>query len=371
MFRKTLKKITEHPHTFFIGALFIAIELSMALTMLSAYVRGAEQKIAGQDAASIIGATMRSCYENGRQPGCYARAAHDFIQRFSLREIMTVFAGNEKRSDFFSDCHLTAHFLGREAYKKMGSVRSVFAQSSYACLGGTLHGAVEGYFMSKGLLGLSDTAYAKEIPFVCGNQNEYRVPQQFIECNHGMGHAAMFLGENDLIRALKLCDALKSTQERELCYSGALMVNADSANDQDHPSVYAPKPQDPLYPCPLLDKHYQELCYTYGVLGPFQSNLAQSISTCKLIPQKYRNGCFQTIGRDRTMISADPIALKKQCDQITETDFRGECMKGIAYNLVIRFGPNSALPEKFCNVLDHEAKNDCTLQEKSARYWQR
>lgn len=367
MFHKNFEKIFAHPNTFLIGVLLIAIELSMAATMLSAHLQRGYQKIADPEAGNFVRRAMRSCYENGRQPNCYAQAAHDFIQKFSLREVLAVFASSEKRSDFFSDCHLTAHYLGREAYKKMGSVRSVFSQSSYACLAGTLHGAVEGYFMSKGLLGLGDAAYAKEIPRVCGNQNEYQVPQQFVECNHGMGHATMFLGENDLIRALKLCDALHSDGERELCYTGALMANADGANDEDHPSLYAPKSNDPLYPCPLLGKSYQRQCYTYGVLTPFQSDLSQSITTCKLIPRGYREACFQTIGRDRTMISADPITLNEQCSQIPETDLRNECAKGVAYNLVIRFGPRSPLPEQFCNLADTANKNGCLLQVQTAR----
>jgi len=257
--------------------------------------------------------------------------------------------------------------LGQEAYRRTKNVREVFKESSYACLAGVFHGAVEGYFMEKGLLGANDADYAKEVPNVCGKQEEYQIPQQFVECNHGMGHAVMFLTENDLIRALALCDALITLSEQELCYTGAFMANTRGTADTDHPSKYLPKPEDPLYPCPLLDHRYQGQCYSYGILESFQGSTERSTEACKLIPREYQEACFRTLGRNKTMYSADPLVLKEHCEQIPETNFQYECIKGVAYNLVIRFGPLSPLPDQFCTSVNMEAQQGCLLEIQSAR----
>ncbi|TSC61887.1 MAG: Uncharacterized protein G01um101448_491 [Parcubacteria group bacterium Gr01-1014_48] len=320
-----------------------------------------------EEAADFIQKRMKQCYESTQQKSCYQQAVIGFLDHLPLNQILKTFGTYEKNTEFFMRCHEVAHYLGQEAYHRTKSVREVFKEGSHVCLAGVFHGAIEGYFIEKGMLDSNDALYAKEIPRVCGKQEEYSVRQQFVECNHGMGHAVMFLAENDLLRALKLCDFLATSPEQELCYTGAFMANAAGTQSTDHPSKYLPKPEDPLYPCPLLDTKYQKQCYTYGILEAFQPSIEQSIKACGLIPEKYRNACFQTVGRNRTVYSADPLVLKEQCEQISELSFQHECIQGVAYNLVIRFGALSSLPDQFCAHLNPETKQNCLLQIQSAR----
>ena len=243
-------------------------------------------------------------------------------------------------------------------------MKKVFEQSLPVCLGGTFHGAAEGYLIAKKIPFEegNDKIVATEFPRICGKESDFEKPQYFTECHHGLGHAAMFFTESDLLRALKLCDALQTENQQALCYSGVFMANADGTGSIDHPSKYGIKPDDPFYPCTILEERYLSQCYTYSVLVPYQGDLQKSIEICEGVPSSYRSACFQTIGRDRTTQSADPAELKNQCESIHDNSFQKDCIEGVAYNLVIRFGSGSPLPKQFCELVLAENKPSCETQ---------
>lgn len=318
-----------------------------------------------KETSDYITAKMSDCYKSNESSECYKRNAEDFINRFELSEIMNVFDRNEKSSEFFDKCHLTSHYLGQEKYKRVKNIQKVFEESSRACLGGTYHGAVEGYFMYKNISYEDETLIKKEVNTICGKPEDHKRPQDFTECNHGLGHAVMYITKNDLLKALDLCDALLSKNEQALCYTGALMANGDSFGSTDHPTKYI-KTDDPLYPCPILKKQQQEQCYTYGVLTRFQFDIPKSISLCLKVPVEFQHQCFKTFGRDRTMLSLDPTELKSQCYQIKQEEYRKDCVSGTSYNLVIRFGASSSIPAEYCKITETKYKDNCYAEIFSA-----
>jgi hypothetical protein len=323
-------------------------------------------------ANTFIAGRMQDCKNQGSKKPCLQQAAKDFLAKYPLKVILGVFQKNEKDPVFFENCHQTAHYLGQDEYRRLKSVRLALIEADETCLGGTYHGALEGYFMEKNLV-YGDEAANKQIAFevstICGKPEDYDIPQKFYSCNHGLGHAVMFATDNDLVEALKLCDATKTRDEQELCYTGALMENASDAYSDIHPSKYF-KTDDPLYPCYILDKKYQNMCYTYGVLSLYQSDIPKAIELCSTIPQDFRIGCFQTFGRDRTMISADPQNLYDQCLQIKDTSYRAECLKGLSYNLVVRYGLNSPLAGQLCSLVDQNQKSLCYQRIEAAAQYQ-
>lgn len=349
-------KFSDHKKISYL--LIFVVFLSIFLNMFSS--KENVYGISDKTTESIIG-SMSVCLEGGKQDECYKNSAKDFVDKFSIREIMYVFREKEKTEEFFERCHLTSHFIGQEAYKKYKDVKKIFSEGTSACLGGIYHGAIEGYFMENNAYELGTAFIKSEINKICGTRNDYTENQKFVECNHGLGHATMYLTENDLPKALDLCDATNTTEERELCYSGALMANSDSFNSNDHPTKYI-KADEPLYPCPILKDWQQGQCYTYGVLGRFQQDLNGSINICYSVPDKFKSECFETIGRDRTVITQDVKELISQCGQIKDENFKNSCMSGTAYNLIIRFGPNSDIAQNYCKITDDTFKKDCYEQ---------
>ncbi len=315
-----------------------------------------------KNADEFVRSVLESCQSAPEREfkSCHKEAAKTLLDTFTLPQILTIFGEHEREPLFFDACHEVAHFLGQEEYRRTKSVPRVFAQSSRACLGGAFHGAVEGYFMERAILPdmQNDTAIGREIANLCGKQETYTRPQDFIECNHGMGHALMFLAEDDLVRALHLCDYLPSGEQRQLCFTGALMANFDGARSKDHPSSYF-RADDPLYPCATLSKEYQEMCYTYGVLSLYQEDYEKAVSICHQVPEEYQGACFKTYGRDRTMITADAMVITNQCSIINSPVFRRDCVNAAAFNLVIRFGMDAAYAFHLCALQSGSAQPGC------------
>ncbi len=318
-----------------------------------------------ENAETYVKTTLGVCLDSENRSLCLKKTALTLLDRFSIETIIAVFSSYEKEREFFTQCHELSHYLGRELYARSKDVRKTFSQGSRACLGGVYHGAIEGYLIAKRKFSPDEKYTRQTVKSVCGHSEDYEKPQEFIECNHGLGHAVMFLTDYDLLKALGLCDVLQTIGEQELCYTGAFMANADSAFSKDHPTKFI-KDDDPLYPCAILPDRYAPMCYTYAVLERFKEDADKSILICMNVPSAYQYRCFETFGRDRTMISANETELKAQCGKIANAKARDHCLGGVAYNLVIRFGYESDLPRVFCAIVEEENKNTCYKQSASA-----
>lgn len=307
---------------------------------------------------------IKKCNGERKTNPCYQQIAINFLDRYPLNRILAVFKKNERSADFIKSCHTISHYLGQEEYKRLKSVKAVLLESSTdICIAGTIHGAVEGFFMEKKINDYQqDILKIKEaIPEACGKKSSYDNLIEYQTCVHGLGHALMNVAENDLVKALKLCDYLPAESDQEYCYSGSLMQNSSDAFSSEHPSKYY-STSDPLYPCYILDQKYQKRCYSYGALGRFQLDPQKSIDTCNKIPQEYRHNCFQTYGVDRVTVRQSEEEIKKECDLIKSDEYKIDCYNGASYDFIARYGLDSTLGHIFCKHLDTKFKYSCYKQ---------
>lgn len=302
---------------------------------------------------------MTECYEGEFEKKCLMELSVNLLERFSLPEILAVFREHESEEAFFRTCHEEAHYLGREAYRRLGSVAKVYAQSNETCLGGVFHGALEGYFIESDLvLGQDNFANIRSAVSNICKEVEAETPHSFDQCHHGLGHALMFAAEDSLVDALSLCDALETVSEREGCYTGAFMQNVVNQNSQDHPTAMF-KANDPLYPCPVLSKQYQKICYTYAVLERYQGDTEKGIELCGLMPREFTRECFRTLGRNTVMYSEDVAVIASQCNQIGKLEDREACLIAAAGSLLVRFELDSPLSIRLCSLLEGSGRNKC------------
>lgn len=306
--------------------------------------------------------TLEACTTHEYRNVCLKDAAKDFLYRFSLSELSPILKNNEKSPPYFMTCHTLSHYLGQYEYQRLKSVRKVYASTDELCSGGIYHGTIEGYFMEKGIFfdgtPEMDEIMRQEINKVCGHESEYSRTNEFGNCIHGLGHALMYVTNNDLVRALKLCDHVESVGYREACYTGALMQNYNSANDKDHPSIYV-KANDPMYPCYILEKRYQSSCYSYGVLTNFQFDAGKAIALCESVPLDYSRECFKTYGRDRVIITVDLSEIQNYCDLVKNPQYRSDCINEAASHLVSRFGIDSRLGHELCDMQGRDQQSSC------------
>jgi hypothetical protein len=323
------------------------------------------QKKNPQEAELFITQTLEICRKDPYIHRCLKKAAQEFVDTIGLSLTQKILKENEKLPDYFATCHQLSHFMGQYAFEKVKSIPKVYAQANGTCVGGVYHGAVEGYFMKKKIMfdGSQETTtkIAQEVKEVCGKKEDQPLVGDFVSCHHGLGHALMYLTDNELPQSLLLCDNIEAgLMYINHCYTGVLMQNYASLNDKDHPSKYVDL-KDPLYPCYILEKKYQSTCYSYGVLTNFQSDSEESIRLCGRIPQEYSRECFKTYGRDRTMVTYSPSEIKKQCDLIKNFEYRADCITAAARALVARFGATSNLGVLLCGLQEIIHQPACYL----------
>ena len=348
---------------FYLYSLFLLI----ITTGISLFFLGKQQLTKSEideQTENYIISRMGACNNASDTSSCLKAAADEFLSLFPLSQVMDIFKQNEQTNELITSCHETSHYLGQKAYQKKGNIADVFSECSNSCLGGCFHGAVEGYFIKKNisLSGENEQQIKNEVSKICGKEEDYEKPQSFTECFHGLGHALMFLADNDLIKALRFCDVLDQLDHRELCYTGSFMANVDGAGSIDHPSTYY-KADDPMYVCSVIDQRYLRMCYTYAVTQAFQADIETTIRLCAQIPIEYREECYRTFGRDRVVGSTTDVSdMKGQCDQIPNSDYRFSCYQGLSWSLMIRYGLSSTLPADFCHIVDAKYKSGCYAQ---------
>src|SRR6185369_728631 len=95
-----------------------------------------------------------------------------------------------------------------------------FSHCREAYASGCYHGVLEGYLSSRA------SVTAEDVGALCGSLGESgKTDWLKFQCVHGLGHGLTMYYDHDILKALLLCDALKSSRERDSCYGGVFMEN--------------------------------------------------------------------------------------------------------------------------------------------------
>ncbi|HSW87928.1 MAG TPA: hypothetical protein VLG12_02075 [Candidatus Saccharimonadales bacterium] len=201
-------------------------------------------------------------------------------------------------------CHEILHAMGRIAYKKYNDLSTAMEYRDEVCVGGYIHGVIEGYFAtSKPNFSTMDMACSKYA------DNSY----MRWDCYHGMGHGLMLYTSNDVPQALMGCNVLNKQFDQTACYSGTYMenFNADTIN---HPSKYL-NLKNPFSICAKDTKH-PEQCYTnapFAFLNYYNNDYKGALEWCDEAPQQYRNICYEGVGSQITRRNTDSKTIEVFC----------------------------------------------------------
>lgn len=304
---------------------------------------------------------LKKCYDTQGKDGCYKEVAEVLYNQFGLAKILSLLKTNENYPEVYARCHEVTHYLSRLEYDKLKSIAGVYAQCDSTCHGGCYHGTMEAYLKDRNLEGDN---LLKEFPKVCGKPQDYQKPIEFNECVHGLGHAAMFITDVELIQSLTLCDTIPEQEYKERCYSGVFMENSSSSTSFDHESKFIKK-DDPFYPCNFLDEKYQKLCWQYqssyfSIIN--DQDWVKVADLCLQIPKQYQIMCFRTIGTNQVGFTSSLDIMKKDCDLMPTGEFRNICVTGVVSSLTYRFVEDAQKMIDFCNLVNSENKESCFKQ---------
>ena len=311
-----------------------------------------------------------NCLEAGKDKEkgeCLRNLASVAVQNYTIpeidAEIRTITEPGQRMW-----CHEFVHYAGWELYKKEKSMYDAFSLASFECDSGMYHGITEEY-INQASLSYSPKEFAeKVVPSACsGDKFKGNVPEAMkYHCYHGLGHAFMFLTDNDLKESLSFCDLLGINFD-DSCYTGAFMENVlgkQVGRTPSHPSKTAYDASNPDYPCNILDDKYKEKCYIYkGVSNILVTNVdvKQSVLNCTEVDPKYQESCFWGVGTNIPGPHISSSGAAEKCAaalEVSKTSYKQCISGGMAFLIQLNLGdPQSAV--EYCEVIEPEFKTFC------------
>lgn len=192
---------------------------------------------------------------------------------------------------------------------------------------------------------------------ICSNITQRDYTDTLKRCYHGFGHFVMNLTNQDVLKALPLCDQISDTKYITDCYTGALMQNFDPSSQDDHKAIYFSAGPPHAF-CANLEERYRGVCYRYAVLTSSMADSNESIARCMRVPSEYIEGCIGNYGANRVAFTRDLQELKRLCEKVPPGLFL-QCVVPLATQI----GKNSfSEPERvelFCNQLLQEKQDTC------------
>ena len=297
--------------------------------------------------------------------------------------------------ELFPSGHALAHGLGISAYRGPQTLAATFAACPSSQMSGCQHGVIQGYFLDMSRQGRPiGTA---ELDALCEPHRALLFVHH--HCAHGMGHGLMAIHRNHLPTALAACDQASDHFVRETCYGGAFMENivhvthphhtasghagadghggheadahaghaaAQGGQAMQHGPWKALDPDDPLYPCNVLDARYLDACYanqTSAVMFFYAGDVERTARVCAAVPYGFQGTCFSSLGRDVTAWTAQDharsIELCRRAGEAAGGRTGTWCALGALGTLINQ----SADPQdgmRFCRALPGaDAKRDC------------
>ena len=252
-------------------------------------------------------------------------------------------------------CHPLAHEIGHLAYAKYKSVTVAEGYARETCWSGYHHGLMESYISQ-----FDDRQLRAKMNGICKQDATHPYSLAYYNCWHGLGHGLTIRFTQDVFHALRFCDAITHSWERQSCYSGVFMQNIVANGSGMHRAVDL-KPSDPIYPCDAVTKQQKPSCYlmqTSYVLQVKNWNLPVAFGICNRVEARYVGTCYRSMGRDISGAALlNPGTIVSQCG-MGAAAHRAECIAGAAANAVYdRHGRTMA--DALCRLVEPTSRPAC------------
>jgi len=236
-------------------------------------------------------------------------------------------------------CHVQAHNLGRVIFTHTNDLVSSLAICQNKCTEGCIHGVLMGLFHTP--LTESDPSpeeltptMQRKIGSMCDNADITRYTG-LGNCYHALGHVVGSLTENDVPKAIALCQSIFKPEGIGAvfyCATGVYMQLDITLGD-----VHVRQSGGDIFPCDT--NLYPAACYRYRLYRAFQfpEEYKQASDFCMSLSGAKQRGCFNAIGADAyRMVQKDPAALNQLCSAGDDLD-KQMCVEGVLGMLKVYF----------------------------------
>ena len=286
-------------------------------------------------AAGITLASVKTCLgKGGESSKCLDGLFQAYLKTNTTVDALKILQAYEDTdTDIRLACHPVTHAIGRETFRKTGTVHDSFAACDQTCHSGCYHGAMERFLRGDAAddeTHVSERELFERAVSACDPDQATRFRFQ---CLHGLGHALMFFLDYQLERALAGCDEFGDAWSRSSCYGGVFMENVHTAT----PEKRDLSATDYHYPCSKLSTKYKSDCYMMQTTRMAEMGLSteRQFEECRTAGS-YAHTCMQSIGRDlsNTARIGNPRDVAADCERGITAEERQACTRGVAYALV-------------------------------------
>jgi len=332
--------------------------------------------------AEAIESKVMECmqYEGlSREKGeCLEDLAPVLVADYGFPETAGVLGGIEDLG-FRLACHEFMHYLGWATFIQAESLADAFIQGSSICDSGVYHGIMEAYVDSQGLLHDIEGSLRHIAESACNEvlgDSRITVGHRQL-CYHGLGHGFMLFTDYDLPTALKYCDFIPDNMAGA-CYSGVFMENSFTSSIPEwssHGSEYIGSPEDPTYPCRILEPRYLDSCYRYqSALFQFWHDwdYVEGFRECLNIPDEFVDTCLLGVGNNVPGAHIDNKGVAEICAKSLEINsyVYQKCIEGAIQQIAQLHTGRVELIADFCTyVLDGQTAHCYRELGKSLRGW--
>lgn len=240
---------------------------------------------------------------------CFQTQLQSITAEHGPRAAIEAFTLLQARGDIDAsvDGHHIAHHIGHQTAMVFGAT----AQALALCPDSYNYGCMHGFFQhALGMGAISAPDAAK----ICDEwvKDPFRSSKTKESCYHGLGHGLMIHEDNDLHKALGVCDSLGTVFAEQGCWQGVFMENVDSAEEAGW-QVGSFSPDDPLAPCDKVEAKYQYQCFlnqSARLMIFYHNDVFKAAQTCLKAPWPAITPCLETIGILTTNSEWQPRLLK-------------------------------------------------------------
>lgn len=260
-------------------------------------------------------------------------------------------------------CHDEAHDLGKAIFAKVKYIGTGLQVCADRCYSGCMHGVLMEAFASVQRDGHIDVELLKpKMDEVCSNEQMVSSYSPG-DCAHGVGHAVMFLADDNVDEALDACKQFGTYPMKYYCATGAYMQYTLDREKEDA------KTKETVYPCDSFD--FPAACARYKLVYVAFRNVRKKlppdalIEECEKMQGKFRLGCFHGLGN-----AYMPLIRDKKVD-VQDVCLKGDedeqfvCIEG-AMERLSKYFPNRA--REICEDLEGKNKETCLTAVNNGMY---
>lgn len=360
-----------------------------------------------------IAAWVRRGCRGAGKTDCMEKALISVIRPAGVDKAMAALLILSRQDDDVGrDGHVFAHGIGIAAYTNAATVAETFSRCTADFQSGCYHGVVQAYFADPALGDAGLTA--GKLNGLCAPYRTADKRWLQFQCAHGIGHGVMAVQAHHLLKSLDSCDLLGDRFEKEACWGGAFMENVVNATQPHHAAVTqvaagegheghgaapaggheghgeaaaggheghggaaaghgepgdhasaevfkALDPEEPLYPCNVVQEHHRQACYlmqTSAILYANNGDFRDAARQCQRAPEAHRNTCYVSLGRDAN--SWGRGNSERATAYCTAAPAAGQpyCIVGLVKNVVdVTADPNDGM--RFCAQAPDNTKPAC------------